>query len=85
MARKIPIAVIGGTGYTGQELLRLLAQHPSIDLIAVTSETFAGKTLGEAFPGLTSHRALKLESFHPHQNIIWNRVPRLPCWVALSF
>ncbi len=45
------VAVIGGSGYAGEELVRLLLQHPYVDLAAVTSRQFAGKTWPH-FPAL---------------------------------
>lgn len=44
------VAVIGASGYTGQELLRLLVMHPYVDLVAVTSRQEAGRSLAELFP-----------------------------------
>lgn len=44
------VAIIGASGYVGEELVRLLLQHPRADLVAVTSRRFAGKTLAEIFP-----------------------------------
>lgn len=52
---KIKVAVIGGSGYVGEELVRLLLRHPYADLAAVTSRQFAGKTLAEIFPRLSHH------------------------------
>ena len=46
---EIPAIVLGGTGYVAGELLRLLAQHPSLKLKAAVSTTRAGKTISEAF------------------------------------
>ncbi|MFL6515669.1 MAG: N-acetyl-gamma-glutamyl-phosphate reductase [Chthoniobacterales bacterium] len=43
-------AVIGASGYAGEELVRLLIAHPRADLAAVTSRQNVGRTLGEAFP-----------------------------------
>src|SRR5262249_33509254 len=43
-------AVIGASGYAGEELVRLLLAHPSADLVAVTSRQFAGKSLAQVFP-----------------------------------
>ena len=42
----------GGTGYTGVELLRLLAQHPDAELKVITSRGEAGKPVAEMFPNL---------------------------------
>ncbi len=50
--KKIKIAIVGGTGYTGVELLRLLANHPNIELIAITSRSEAGIKLADMFPNL---------------------------------
>ncbi len=44
------VAVVGASGYVGEELVRLVLQHPRADLMAVTSRQFAGKTLAEIFP-----------------------------------
>ena len=46
------IAVIGASGYTGVELLRLLSQHPEIDLQCVTSRQYAGQAVHTVFPSL---------------------------------
>lgn len=48
----VKTAVIGASGYTGQELLRLLASHPGVELVGVTSRQEAGRPLVEAFPRL---------------------------------
>ncbi len=48
----IKVAVVGGTGYTGVELLRLLAAHPQVQLHAVTSRTDAGTDVSQMFPNL---------------------------------
>ena len=50
------VAVIGGSGYVGEELVRLLLRHPYADLAAVTSRQFAGKTLADIFPRLSHHQ-----------------------------
>ncbi len=46
------IAICGGSGYTGVELLRLLLAHPDVEIKAITSEKSAGKKIGELFPHL---------------------------------
>ncbi|NMG17574.1 N-acetyl-gamma-glutamyl-phosphate reductase [Aromatoleum bremense] len=48
----IKIGVVGGTGYTGVELLRLLARHPEADLVAITSRGDAGLPVSDMFPSL---------------------------------
>ena len=48
----IKIGIVGGTGYTGVELLRILAQHPQAQLVAITSRKEAGMQVAEMFPSL---------------------------------
>ena len=48
----IKIGIVGGTGYTGVELLRILAQHPQAQLVAITSRKEAGMPVAEMFPSL---------------------------------
>lgn len=48
----IKIGVVGGTGYTGVELLRLLARHPEANLVAITSRGEAGLPVCDMFPSL---------------------------------
>src|SRR5204862_5655705 len=51
----IKAGIVGGTGYTGVELLRLLAQHPQVELRAITSRKEAGTPVAKMFPGLRRH------------------------------
>jgi len=46
------VAIVGGTGYTGVELLRLLARHPEVEVCAITSRSEAGKAVSEIYPSL---------------------------------
>jgi N-acetyl-gamma-glutamyl-phosphate reductase len=48
----IKVGIVGGTGYTGVELLRLLAQHPEVELTAITSRGEAGSAVADMFPSL---------------------------------
>lgn len=48
----IKVGIVGGTGYTGVELLRLLAQHPRVELAAITSRKEAGMKVADMFPNL---------------------------------
>jgi N-acetyl-gamma-glutamyl-phosphate reductase len=48
----IKAGIVGGTGYTGVELLRLLAQHPEVQVVAITSRKEAGMKVAEMFPSL---------------------------------
>jgi N-acetyl-gamma-glutamyl-phosphate reductase len=57
--KTIKVGIVGGTGYTGVELLRLLAQHPHSELRAITSRKEAGMAVAEMFPNLRGHVDLK--------------------------
>lgn len=57
----IRVGIIGGTGYTGVELLRLLAVHADVELRAITSRGEAGKKVAEMFPSLRGHVDLTYE------------------------
>lgn len=48
----IAAGVLGATGYTGQELVRLLAQHPDVELKMASSQSYGGKQLTDVFPHL---------------------------------
>jgi N-acetyl-gamma-glutamyl-phosphate reductase len=50
--KSIKVGVVGGTGYTGVELLRLLARHPGVEIVAITSRKDAGTAVAEMFPSL---------------------------------
>lgn len=58
---KTKIGIIGATGYTGVELLRLLIHHPEVEVTALTSQKYAGVQIGQVFPSLTKHLQLKCE------------------------
>ncbi len=49
------IGLVGGTGYTGVELLRLLATHPEVELTAITSRSEAGKNVSDLYGSLRGH------------------------------
>ena len=51
----ITVGIVGGTGYTGVELLRLLAQHPEARVSAITSRKDAGTSVAQMFPSLRGH------------------------------
>ena len=54
----IKIGIVGGTGYTGVELLRILAAHPQAELVAITSRKEDGMPVAEMFPSLRGHVSL---------------------------
>jgi N-acetyl-gamma-glutamyl-phosphate reductase len=55
----IKVGIVGGTGYTGVELLRLLARHPQAELTAITSRGEAGTAVADLFPSLRGHIGLR--------------------------
>lgn len=55
----INVGIVGGTGYTGVELLRILALHPEVRLKAITSRKESGVSVDELFPSLRGQISLK--------------------------
>ncbi|MDM1718380.1 N-acetyl-gamma-glutamyl-phosphate reductase [Acinetobacter towneri] len=54
----ISVGIVGGTGYTGVELLRLLLRHPNVKVNVLTSRTEAGRRVDDMFPSLRGHTNL---------------------------
>ena len=48
--KKVKTAVVGASGYTGQELLRILLLHPGVELVCATSRQYEGQTISDVFP-----------------------------------
>ncbi len=63
MSNRIPVAVIGASGYTGAELCRLLASHPRAQVVAVYARRAAGQRLADVFPHLIGRYDLRIEEF----------------------
>jgi len=61
----IKVGIVGGTGYTGVELLRLLVLHPNVDIKIITSRSEAGNNVADMFPNLRGHLDLQ---FAPMDN-----------------
>ena len=62
------VAVVGASGYSGEELVRLLLSHPHAELTAVTSRQSAGQTIAQVFPKFAHHpksRALRFSEPNP--------------------
>src|SRR6202167_2550419 len=71
--KKAKIGVLGASGYTGAELLRLLIHHPRVEIALLTADRRAGKSMADGFP----------------QFLPYNKLPRLPTvesadWKALA-
>src|SRR5204863_1780990 len=60
------VGIVGGSGYTGGELLRLLLRHPKVEVAQVTSDSMAGKPIGRAHPNL---RRVTDLTFTPHSDL----------------
>ena len=61
----IRVAVAGASGYAGGELLRLLAQHPDLEVVTVTGHSSVGRTVGEVQPHLASAAHLVFQETTP--------------------
>ncbi|MCD5406992.1 MAG: N-acetyl-gamma-glutamyl-phosphate reductase [Desulfotomaculum sp.] len=76
----IKAAVIGATGYTGAELVRILARHPQVQLVALTSRSYAGQPYYQAYPHLYKYldlecTALDLDQLVAKTDIIFTALP----------
>ena len=60
------VAILGASGYTGAELVRLIATHPGLRIAALTADRKAGQEMGEVFPHL---RHLKLPKLVAMQDL----------------
>ena len=56
---RVRVGIVGGSGYTGGELLRLLLQHPGVEVAAVTSRRYKGKNVARVHPNLRGACAIK--------------------------
>ena len=52
MSQTHDVAILGASGYTGAELVRLIATHPGLRIVALTADRKAGQSMGEVFPHL---------------------------------
>ncbi len=86
----VKIGIVGGTGYTGVELLRLLASHERAEVAAITSRAESGRRVDELFPNLRGHYDLAFSEpevgelascdvvfFATPHNVAMNMVPEL--------
>jgi N-acetyl-gamma-glutamyl-phosphate reductase len=66
----IKVGIVGGTGYTGVELLRLLAAHPEVEIQAITSRSEKGLPVADMYPNLRGH--LDLAFSEPDMSVLKN-------------
>lgn len=63
----VKAGIIGATGYTGAELVRLLVRHPHIELVALTSRNFAGQAMAGVYPSLQGFSEAICEDLSPEE------------------
>ena len=77
---RIHVAVIGASGYTGGELIRLLANHPSVRMAALTADRKSGQPVGAVFPHLGSLAAhLRLPQLVALDEVRWDEIDAAFC------
>jgi N-acetyl-gamma-glutamyl-phosphate reductase len=65
LADRVRVAVVGASGYTGGELIRLLLDHPGVELAFLSGERNAGAPVGAVHPWLRNHPAARTLTFRP--------------------
>ncbi len=68
---KLKTAVLGASGYTGAEAVRLIMGHPNLDLVALTAHRHAGKAYAEVYPHLAHQGLPDLQNW---QDVKWDEV-----------
>lgn len=76
----IKVGIIGATGYAGAELVRILSAHPKVQLVALTTQSYAGKAFCEVYPHLYKHinmdcRELDLTDLVTQSDVIFAALP----------
>src|SRR4051812_24463360 len=90
MDKTVKVGIVGASGYSGEELVRLLLTHPHAELTAVTSRQYAGQTLAQVFPKFGHHpRAKSIRFTEPNASLIARQAEvvflALPHGVAAEF
>ncbi len=70
-SKQINACVLGASGYTGAEMLRLLASHPFINVTAATANALAGRKLTDVYPHLSSYGDMELTTV---EDVDWRDV-----------
>lgn len=76
MAGKIRIGVIGASGYTGADIVRLAARHPAIEIAALTANTYAGQPMAAVYPHLAP---LNLPGLVKNEDVDWGKIDAVFC------
>ena len=79
-------SIVGASGYGGGELLRLLLQHPRVEVVQCTSERFAGKPVTRLHPNLRRRTALKFCSIDELEktDLLFTALPHSRCMERLD-
>src|SRR4051794_7133716 len=90
MNTPIKVGIVGASGYSGEELVRLLLQHPSVELTALTSRRSAGQTVAQVFPRFgTNPKSKELRFSEPKPELLAKQADfvflALPHGVAAEF
>ena len=76
MSSRIRVGVLGASGYTGADFVRLAARHPQLDLVLLTANSHAGKAYGDVFPHLST---LDLPTLRTIEKADWGSVDAIVC------
>jgi N-acetyl-gamma-glutamyl-phosphate reductase len=68
--QKVKAAIVGASGYSGEELLALLARHPRVEVVAVTSRQSAGQTVAEVFPRMAGSGIAGMKFVEPSVDVL---------------
>lgn len=63
--RRVPVGIVGASGYGGVQLVRLLLEHPEVELVYLGGESSAGKSFGDLYPHLAHIVNLPIEAVEP--------------------
>ena len=76
MNSKKKVGILGASGYTGADAIRLLARHPNVEITALTANTHAGKTMDEVFPHFFM---LDLPVLTEWEKVDWTKLDAVIC------
>jgi N-acetyl-gamma-glutamyl-phosphate reductase len=76
MSKKVSVGILGASGYTGADAVRLLARHPNVEITALTANTHAGKAMDEVFPHFFMLDLPKLKEW---EKVDWSRLDAVYC------
>jgi hypothetical protein len=87
--RAVRVGIIGGAGYTGGELLRILLNHPQVEIVFIHSNSHAGKKIYEAHTDLFGETGLLFPinwiTLLMCFSFAWDMESRLSSWIKMQF